>query len=176
MCCWLTLLFFASPSFAQSTVGLKKTTQATSTSQVSQATSTAQQAQFEGELEVLHEDDFKNKKSRTRHFLKTESGERYELRFKTHTPHHLTGTKLRVRGAKVGTNVLALDSGSGSTVQVLAAPSTSTLGEQKVAVILVNFSDNTAQPFTPSQVNAAFFGSTNSSTSFFKENSFGQTL
>ena len=173
-CCGLALLFSASPSFAQSTAGLKKITQATSTAQATQATSTAQQAQFEGELEVLHEDDFKNKKSRTRHFLKTESGDRYELKFKGRTPRHQTGTKMRVKGAKSG-NVLYLDSSGDSNVQVLALASSGTFGERKVAVILVNFTDNAAQPFTPSQVNDAFFGSTNSSSSFFKENSFGQT-
>ncbi|WP_024303654.1 NEW3 domain-containing protein [Pseudogulbenkiania sp. MAI-1] len=173
-CCGLALLFSASPSFAQSTTGLKKTTQATSTIHASQPTSVAQQTQLEGELEVLHEDDFKNKKSRTRHFLKTDKGERYELKFKAHAPHHPTGTKLRVKGAKSG-NVLYLDSSGGSNVQVLAMASTNTFGEQKVAVMLVNFTDNTTQPFTSSQANAAFFGSTGSATSFYKENSFGNT-
>lgn len=162
ICCWLTLLFFASPSFAQSTSSLKKNTQ---------ASSVAQQVQFEGELQVLHEDDFKNKKSRTRHFLRTASGERVELKFKGRPPHLLTGSKVRVKGTQSG-GLLALDSSAESNLQVLAAASSNALGEQRTAVILVNFQDDLSQPVTPAQVQSLVFGTV---SNYFKENSSQQT-
>ncbi len=161
---YLLLLCLATPSFAMPTGTGKATTQASTSSP---------QVELEGELEVLHEDDFKNKKSRIRHFLKTDSGDRYELRFKTHAPKHLTGAKLKVRGAKLSSNLLAFDSGDSSSVQVLAAPATpNTFGEQKIAVLLVNFVNATVQPFTTADANNVVFNTTNS---FYKENSFQQT-
>ncbi|MEQ6292129.1 peptidase M11 [Vogesella sp. GCM10023246] len=130
---------------------------------------TAAAVELEGELEVQHEDDFENKKSRTRHFLKTESGERYELHFKGDKPHHPSGTKLRVRGAKSG-SILYLD--SSSSVQVMALASPSTLGEHKVLVMMVNFQDNATQPFTLADASSVVFTQTNN---FMRENSSQQT-
>nr|WP_294867524.1 NEW3 domain-containing protein [uncultured Pseudogulbenkiania sp.] len=177
MCCWLTLLFFASPSFAQPAASL---------SQSPQAASAAQSVQLQGTLEVLHEDDFKNKKSRTRHFLKTESGERYELKFKGKVPPHRSGTKLRVKGVK-SSNLVYLDT-SGSTsgsIQVLAqAAMPNTLGEQKTLVILANFQDQptnytnsyTGQPITLSGANSLVFGTGQGTVNgFYTENSYQQT-
>lgn len=166
MGCWLTLLFFASPSFAQPAASL---------SQSPQAASAAQSIQLQGTLEVLHEDDFKNKKSRTRHFLKTEAGERYELKFKGKVPQHSTGTKLRVKGAKSG-NILYLDTSgttTTSTVTVTQVIAPNTFGPQNTLVILVNFQDQPAnQPWTADQVKSFVFGTV---SNFFQENSYGQT-
>ncbi len=49
-----------------------------------------------------------------------------------------------------------------------------TTGEIKVVVILVNFSDESSQPFTREQVQQAFFGATESLKSYYRENSYNQ--
>lgn len=155
------LLCLATPGFAQS-ASVGKATAQTSVNST--------QVELEGELEVLHEDDFKNRKSRIRHFLKTGAGERYELKFSQRPANYQSGSKVRVRGSKSG-DLLALDSGS-SNIQVLALPASNTLGEQKTAVLLVNFQDYPLQPFTNTAVNDMVF---NSISNFFKENSDSQT-
>lgn len=158
----LLQLCLVTPGFAQS-AGAGKATVQTSTSST--------RVELEGELEVLHEDDFKNKKSRTRHFLKTEAGERYELKFSQRPVHYPSGSKVRVRGSKSG-NLLALDTSTEGSIQILAAAYNNPLGEQKTAVILVNFQDDQSQPVTPAQVQSLVFGTVNN---FFKENSHQQT-
>lgn len=124
----------------------------------------------EGELQVLHEDDFKHKKSRERHFLTTDDGQRFELRF-AHAPHALqSGSRLRVHGTQNG-NLLELSS-TGTSTQVVSQPNSVTIGEQKTAVLLVNFQGNPIQPYTQAQVNDVVF---NSTSNFYKENSGNQT-
>ncbi|MFC3530807.1 NEW3 domain-containing protein [Vogesella facilis] len=127
---------------------------------------------LEGELQVLHEDDLKNRKSRTRHFLKTDAGERLELHFKGAAARYATGSRVRVRGQQSGSQ-LALDSSSGS-VQVLAqAAGSNPLGVQNTAVLLVNFQDNPGdQRWTQEQWRTLVFGQV---SDFVRENSFQQT-
>lgn len=122
---------------------------------------------LEGELETLVE-DYADGRSRTLHFLHTNQG-RYALRFSRKPVVLPSGTRVRVRGLAQG-DVLALD-GAGD-VETLALVSPYTLGEQKVAVILVNFSDDTTQPRAPADVNTLVFGSVNN---HYRESSFGQT-
>ncbi len=168
---YLLLLCFATPGFAQSVNNAGKTPQ---------VNAPGAQAQFEGELEVWIEDDFKGKKSRTRHFLKTESGQRYELKFKKSPPQHEPGSKIRVKGTQSG-DTLTLESGSSdsSSYQILAAPAPglSSLGEQNTAVLLVNFQDQpTKQPWSIDQVNNLIFGSASGTVNnFILENSYQQT-
>ncbi|MDC7714928.1 NEW3 domain-containing protein [Vogesella sp. LYT5W] len=168
---YLLLLCFATPGFAQSVNNAGKTPQ---------TNATGAQAQLEGELEVWIEDDFKGKKSRTRHFLKTESGPRYELKFKKSPPQHEPGSKIRVKGTQSGdTLTLELESSDSNSYQILAAPAPglSSLGEQKTAVLLVNFQDQpTNKPWTTGQWNSFMFGTTSDSVNhFFLENSYQQT-
>lgn len=158
---YLLLLYFATPGFAQSAGVSKATTQASANST---------QVELEGELEVLHEDDFKNKKSRTRHFLKTGTGERYELKAKGRFPHLLSSSKVRVKGTQNG-NQLALDSSGGTSLQVLASPPLNRMGAQKTAVFLVTYQDNPVQPMTVPAVQDLVFTKVND---FYRENSYQQ--
>jgi hypothetical protein len=125
--------------------------------------------EVEGELEILHEDS--DQGSRYLYFLKV-AGSRFPLNFAKDPPTHLTtGARVRVRGVRTN-NLLALQSGSES-VQTVAAAVPSTLGEQRTLVILVNFRNNTSQPYTTDFASSMFFGTTNS---FFLENSYQQTF
>lgn len=121
----------------------------------------------DGQLEVRVE-DHRDGRSITRHFVKTPQG-RYELRFDKRPTDLPNGTKVRVHGRPSQQQVLALD---GAQVEAVTAPVPYTLGEQKVAVLLVNFQDNQAQPISQSTAYSRVFDST---SKFFQENSFDQT-
>jgi Gametolysin peptidase M11/NPCBM-associated, NEW3 domain of alpha-galactosidase len=123
----------------------------------------------EGVLETIVEDHSDH--GHTRHFLKTDKG-RVELRFKGRAPALQSGARLRASGAQVGGVLELNDSGSSSLSVTAAAPTASTLGEQKVAVLLVNFQDDPSQPYTLAQANDVVF---NQASAFMRENSFQRT-
>lgn len=126
-------------------------------------------AAAEGVLEILVEDHAKF--ARTRHFLKTANGH-IELQFKGKPLTLRAGSKLRVQGSRSG-NVMELSTTDSTSVTVTApAPMPNTFGEQKVAVLLVNFIDDRTQPYTLAQANDMVFGQVNG---FLKENSFQKT-
>lgn len=128
----------------------------------------------EGQLEVLIEDHADHRLSRIRHFLKTGS-ERIELQFARNgkAPELRSGAKLRVKGTRAdNTLYLNLDGSTGSVTTLAAAPPPGATGEQRTAVILVNFQDKPAdRPWTVDQVRNLVFGTVNN---FFLENSFQQ--
>ena len=122
---------------------------------------------LDGILQVFHEDYAQS--SRYRHFLQT-STERLSLHFAKEAPKLLTGTRVRVRGVRLGQD-LALN-GTGGSVQALSSIAPNTFGAQKTILILVNFQDNTSQPYSPSYAQSVAFSTT---SGFYKENSFQQT-
>lgn len=124
---------------------------------------------LEGELDVLVE-DYADGHTRTRLFLKTAHG-RVELDLNRKAPALQSGTKVRVRGQLQG-DVLALDGADTGSVETLATVLPNTMGEQRVAVILVNFQDDTSQPVTPATANTLVLGTVNN---HYRESSFGQT-
>ncbi|MCI4568558.1 NEW3 domain-containing protein [Lysobacter sp. CFH 32150] len=124
---------------------------------------------LEGELDVLVE-DYADGHSVTRHFLKTEHG-RVELKFSRKPTTLLSGTRVRVRGEVQG-EYLTLDSAQAGSVEALTTVLPNTLGEQKVAVILVNFQDDTTQPITPAAANTLVLSTV---SEHYRESSFGQT-
>src|SRR5229473_3314490 len=111
--------------------------------------SVEQETDTQGQLEVIYED---GKNSATlHHFVKT-GNQRLELKFAANAPTNLlTGPTVHVHGTRIG-SALALSSGnSTSSFQVVqAAPLTNTFGAQSTLVMLVNFQDNTSQPWTVS--------------------------
>jgi hypothetical protein len=122
---------------------------------------------LDGVLQVFHEDYAQT--SRYRHFLQTTT-ERLSLHFAKEAPKLLTGTRVRVQGVRLGQD-LALN-GTGGSVQALSSVAPNTLGAQKTILILVNFQDNTSQPFAPSYAQSVAFSTT---SGFYQENSFQQT-
>lgn len=129
----------------------------------------AKWVQAEGEVEVLIE-DFANT-SRTRHFLNTENG-RFELKLKGRAKHPENGAKVRVTGTQSGSYLELNDSGT-TSIQVLSPASIPALvGEQKTAVMLVNFVDDASQPLTPTGASNLVFTTV---SNWYRENSFQQT-
>ena len=132
-------------------------------------TSTGKPVALEGELDVLVE-DYADGRSVTRHFLKTTHG-RVELKFGRKPTTLLSGTRVRVRGQLAG-GTLALDDGSSANVEVVQAALPYTMGEQRTAVIMVNFQDDTSQPVTSSAAHSLVFTTV---SNFYQEASFQQT-
>jgi hypothetical protein len=121
----------------------------------------------EGVVQVQIEDGPQS--GRIHHFLDTAKG-RYVLTFPGRAPAALkSGNRVRVTGRQSGAT-LALD-GSGSVTTVSPAPLPNTLGEHKVALLLVNFTDNTSQPYTLAEAGSVL----TQTSAFLQENSGGQT-
>jgi hypothetical protein len=123
-------------------------------------------ADLEGELEVEVEDSTTG--SRIHHFINVK-GKRVRLSGLAAVPGWQTGTKVRARG-QLRNNELQL--AGGGSLQALALASPNTFGQQRVAVILVNFQNNMTQPYTAATAHSVTFGQTNQ---FYLDNSYGQT-
>jgi len=123
---------------------------------------------MDGELDTLIE-DYADGRSRTRHFLKTSKG-RVELKFDRNAPAVASGSRVRIKGRVQG-DMLALDGADTGSVQVTAAAVSGTLGEQRTAVILVNFQDDTSQPITTAAATSLVFDTV---SNHFRESSFDQ--
>ncbi len=123
----------------------------------------------EGRLEIVVEDHATF--SRTRHFLHTANG-RLELQVKEAPRHWRAGAKLRVKGDLSGPVMLLSTTEANAATVVAAAPLANTLGEQKIGVLLVNFTDDRSQPFTLAQVHDMVFNQLNG---YVRENSFQKT-
>jgi hypothetical protein len=124
----------------------------------------------EGVLEVQIEDS--NAGSVMHHFLDTGSG-KIKLHGRPDGAEFLgltTGATVRVHGRKSDANTLDL-SGSGS-VTTLALATSNTFGQQRIAVILVNFQDNASQPYSWSDAANVTFSQT---SDWYRENSYNQT-
>jgi hypothetical protein len=144
--------------------------------------------ELEGTLEVLYED--REHGSLLHHSLLTRDGKRWSLHG---VQHHdlLTGDRVRVRGMGFGRKLrLKTDDAEAETqvqtvsplsqfqtkstanVQVLQfAPLSSTFGLQKVAILMVNFTNDRSQPTTASSLKSLMAAS----DAFFREVSYDQT-
>jgi hypothetical protein len=127
------------------------------------------EAELDGELEIVHED--RPQRSRFHYTLRSQGGN-YALHFRKDPPTHLkTGARVRVRGIKIA-DAVALESAAESVLALAAAPA-NTFGEQRTVVILVNFSDAPAQPYTAAYAQDLVF---NTVSNFILENSYQQTF
>lgn len=129
-----------------------------------------EEAEQEGELEIIYEMYDNWQKARLHYTLKQDNKE-LSLHFAAKQPKRLlTGSQVRVKGVQVG-EALALESGS-TSMQTLAAASSSTIGEQRILVMLVNFQGNSQhQPATVDYVQQGL----DQANQFFLENSNKQT-
>ena len=125
-------------------------------------------AEASGVLLVLQEDDFKTGATRTRHFLDTAEG-RVELNFAGKAPELRSGMRFIARGLRNGNTInVNPGSGEGEGEEPAATASVPVLGERKTLVLLVNFQDNTSQPYSQAEANDIVF---TQASNFFKENS-----
>lgn len=100
-------------------------------------------------------------------------GARRTLDFARGRPLLDSGTHVRVRGVEVGGHIVAHDAGDPATVTTLEAfAGLPTTGEQRIMVVLYNFSDDASEPITPQHLSDQLFVRTDA---WFREVSHGQT-
>ena len=134
-----------------------------------------------GTLEVAHFDDFVRGHTHL-YWLKTSSA-RIPLKFPDDNGQYYGGDPVHVTGRQIGDTVnvedmkvlplgAAGDTGS-VTGPTAAATAAAAATSKNIAVILLNFSNDTSQPFTPAAAYAAMFTNTGSVKGFFEEESRG---
>jgi M6 family metalloprotease-like protein len=122
-----------------------------------------------GELEVIAECE--DNGGQILYYLKTDK-ERLKVKFSSEPEQKLeTGMHVTMKGSRNG-DVLTTDETSVQVESSFSSALQNTFGEHKVAVILVNFQDLQTQPYTPAQAQDMTF---NTTSNFFRENSYGQT-
>ncbi len=85
--------------------------------------------------------------------------------------HALAGKRVRARGHRRADGVFVASDGVQASGEGAAVAVT---GTKTVAVVLMNFSNDTAQPWTSSTVRGVVFDNTNSVDAFFQDASYGQ--
>lgn len=123
---------------------------------------------LKGTLDVLHIDKFEDKGELV-YSLKAEK-KTYTLHSLEEIPDFQSGTNVKVSGIAVDRKIV-LDEPIKKD-KVLAAVDTT--GNQKNAVILVNFQNDTSQRFTKQTANNIMFTNSNSVNNYFQESSYGK--
>ena len=141
-----------------------------------------EEVNVEGELTVIHVDPPAEGgyAERTLYELDADSATaaghtRLHLHFDGDAPEGLvTGTKVKVHGIALDQELvpMAAAGGGGGTTVTTQAAATAT-GPQKTLVILLNFTNNTSQPFTVAQTADVVFNGIRSTDAFYEESSFG---
>jgi chitodextrinase len=85
--------------------------------------------------------------------------------------HALAGKKVRARGQRRANGVFAANEGVQAAGETVAAAAT---GTKSIAVLLFNFSNNTAQPWTTPAVRGVVFDNANSVDEYYRDASYGQ--
>jgi len=120
---------------------------------------------LEGTLEILHEDDFENFKSRNFYFLR-QGDNRLSLHPVGDMPGVISGSKVRVTGLQLDRDIIF---STENTIEVLEAASTLVSGVQMTAVAFFDGGDLGSPP-TLAEVDQLIFGDTDA---FHQENSYG---
>ena len=127
-------------------------------------------APYEGQLKIRHSDDFATGRTATRYTLRESRSKRYTIR-PALPPNIMSGSNVVVRGTRSGSVIR----GAIAARPGVRAASAGVLGNYKIAVLLVNFSDDLREPWTPSAVQDRFFGAAaDTIDSYYKEQSWNQ--
>jgi len=126
-----------------------------------------------GSLKVIHHDDFETI-SETEYFIRDGGGKRTKI----YLPNNLgliSGAKVGVEGIEFGGEMVVSDFDVIEEM-MLTEEDNPNLGEQRTLVILVNFLDNQAEPFTAQNMNQTIFNQSNfdSLNPFYQEVSYGK--
>jgi hypothetical protein len=122
---------------------------------------------YRGKLEVRHSDDFRHDRGQTSWTLRTRSRS-IPLR-PLSVPRARSGERVVVRGRKQGGWLEGtVRRRAGATAHAAAA-----LGPHSVAVVLLNFTSDTREPWTPAYVNQRIFTDSDSTAAFYSEESHG---
>ncbi len=139
------------------------------------------EVQVQGKFVEVHMDDFKNKKnSRTEYRLhqfdkNNKLTKSYTLHFAKNAPSIPTDSSVSVQGFQIDNELVAQGGGTPSGgVSVINESRTSTVGNQRTLVFLVNFQDDPTELIDGGQVKNSLFNNQNSVNNFYKENSYNK--
>ncbi len=129
---------------------------------------------LEGVLTVRHGDDFATGRVVGHAYSLTNADGETQLGFLGAPPDDaLAGSRIRVHGAgRAGGRFYVAD--GGTTQLAKAATTTASTGAKSVAVVLLNFSNDTSEPYTPSFAAGVAFTDTKSVRAYYAETSWGQ--
>ena len=131
------------------------------------------QKTIDGVLSFRHGDDFDNGRATpTHYFLATAAGET-ELVYAHAPAGDLAGAKVRVTGVTEGKRLFVADGATRKIAAATTAASYST-GTRRVAVVLLNFSNDTSQPYTKETARGVAFTNPESVAAYYAESSWGQ--
>ena len=142
---------------------------------VGPAAAKTERVTVKGTVLVKHADVFRKDLAEYWYTLKTARGP-VKLSFRGQGPTYLGGARVVVRGKRTGGMVHVLAGG----VRVLSshgktAARAYAVGPQRLAVFLLNFTNNTSQPWTTDFVRQKYFTSPDSMAAYYREQSFGKT-
>jgi hypothetical protein len=129
---------------------------------------------LEGVLSIRHGDDFNSGRISGHAYFLLNGNDETELTFQGDAPDDaINGAKVRVHGVGEGKRFLVAAGGT----QKLSGASTSTAvstGAERIAIVLLNFSNDTSQPYTPAFAAGVAFTNANSVAAYYAESSYGQ--
>ena len=133
---------------------------------------TAPRETLDGVLNLLHSDDFDRGRAAFLYALERRGGFlRLDVSRVSSAPA-LVGKRVRVTGRRQNGAFVAEEVRVAATTRSLAAVAA---GDRRVAVILVNFTNDTSKPWTADGVRSVVFGSSSSVNAYYRETSYGLT-
>jgi hypothetical protein len=130
---------------------------------------------LEGVLDIRHGDDFTSGRIAGHSYVLRSSKGETELVFNGEPPEDRhNGARVRVHGNAAAGKTFFVAAGG---TEVLAAGSTTSsysLGARRIAVVLLNFSNDPSQPYTPAHAAGVAFTNSDSVAAYYAEASWGQ--
>jgi hypothetical protein len=127
-----------------------------------------------GQLVARHADDFQHGRSTNTYIVQTDNGAR-PVRVSDREAARLVGKRVQAVVRADGTSALLPASGGTTTTTTALASESYVAGPRRLAVVLVNFSNDTRQPWTQQQVrNVAFDDVNQSVAAYYRQASWGQ--
>lgn len=149
-------------------------------SRLTHLTPLSRRATIEGQLVVLHADDFGRGKSADSHAVMTDAGDFVATDLsRVRGIDRLVGRRVRLAGeASASEFVATSDLGAGDAAMTAGSEPSSTEAAattRRIAIILVNFTNDRSQPWTSEFVSNTVFGAVNSVAAYYREVSYGTT-
>jgi len=131
------------------------------------------QEEISGTLETIVIDDFEKDRSEYKYYLIKDN---LRNRLYNYDSPLISGTKIRVVGTKLGSEIVVLESETIAEARI-AGEENPNLGEQKTLVVMIDFQDVQFDTFTSDNLSFILFNFSHESTvnSFYKEVSYNKT-
>lgn len=130
---------------------------------------------LEGVLSVRHGDNFTTGKIAGHAYFLTNTGGETELSFQGDPPDDaMSGARVRVHGVAGSGRQFLVAAGGTQQLSGGSASSTVSTGTKRVAIVLINFSNDTSQPYTPAFASGVAFTNANSVAAYYAASSWGQ--